>query len=155
MLSSIFNINLMKRNISARLKALFLLIIFYLNMIIAVGCNLGMCMCCKPGDEGKTSMITNKGVCHLHHNKPAIPLKSGGCTDNCCTENAIKFLSVDKSFPQCFSVSNATVSAILISYAGDLDILDTLVLSSGTRRFVRSHHPPIPDIRIAIQSFQI
>ena len=152
---SVFNINLMKRNIPAQLKAAFLLIIFYLNIIIAIGCNLGLCMCCKSAYQGETAMMANKGSCHLHHNKSAEPLKSKGCTDNCCNVNVIKFLKVDKSFPECLSVPNGISFTILISYFDNPDVLDTSVLSSSTRYFVRGHHPPITDIRIAIQSFQI
>ena len=145
----------MKRNIPTRLKAAFLLIVFYLNMIIAFGCNLGMCMCCKPGYQGETAMMANKGSCHLHHNKSSEPLKSKGCADNCCNKNAVKFLSVDKSFPQCLSVPNVISLPFLISYFDKPDILDISGLYSNTRYFVRGYHPPIPDIRIAIQSFQI
>jgi len=144
----------MKRNIPTQLKAAFLLIIFYLNMIIAFGCNLGICMCCKPGYQVKAAMMANRSSCHLHHNKSAEPLKSKGCTDNCCNENAIKFLSVDKSFPQCLSVPNVVSFTILISYFDKPDIIGS-GSSANTRYFVRGHHPPIPDIRIAIQSFQI
>ena len=150
-----FNINLMNSNNPARLKAAFLLIIFYLNMIIAVGCSLGLCICCKPGYQGRTAALADKGFCHLHHDKSAEPLKSKGCADNCCNESVIKFLKADKSFRECLSAPNGVPFTIFISYFDNPDILDTSELSSSTRYFVRGHHPPIPDIRIAIQSFQI
>ena len=124
-------------------------------MIISPCCNLGICMCCIPGYQGEYPMMYNKGFCHLHHNKSDEPLKSKGCTNNCCNENVIKFLSVDKSFPECLSIFNAISFTTLISYFDNRDILNISGLSANTRYFARGHHPPIPDIRIAIQSFQI
>ena len=81
--------------------------------------------------------------------------KSKDGKDNCCNDHVIKFSQVDKSFPHCFAGLNAIFYAVLSSYFDNIDVLHTSKSFANIKYFVRSHHPPIPDIRIAIQSFQI
>ena len=76
--------------------------------------------------------------------------------DNCCNDKVIKFNEVDKSASHSL---NANVSPIFfITFLAsfyNITIFYTSYIDTGIKYFVRSHHPPIPDIRIAIRSFQI
>jgi hypothetical protein len=74
--------------------------------------------------------------------------------DNCCTDQVIKFEELDKSIPQKPVVVHPTflISIFDVFYQADLPANDIV---RNIKQFVRSYHPPIPDIRIAIQSFQI
>ena len=146
----------MKRNMSTQLKAAFLLIVFSINTIISVACSVGIDICCcNNSDHEETELVAHEGCPH-HHDEAVKDHKSkGGCENDCCNENAIRFSQADKSLPQCFASLNVVSFTALISTFYNIDVLHTFKSSASIRYFVRSHHPPIPDVRIAIQSFQI
>lgn len=90
-----------------------------------------------------------------HHGGVSNQEESKEGSGNCCNDKVLKFEQLDKTIAQV----NATVhpvfftTFIVIYYNPDLILFSQRSVS--TKYFVRSHHPPIPDIRIAIQSFQI
>ena len=76
-------------------------------------------------------------------------------SENCCNDKVIEFEQLAKSVGHPLHVVNPV---FFTTYASHFFNIDVLFLSQGTpniKYFVRSHHPPIPDIRIAIQSFQV
>lgn len=146
----------MKRNISTQLKAAFLLIVFSINMIISLACSVGIDIClCNDSDHEETVLITHENSCHHHAEAVKDHKSKGGCEDDCCNENAIRFSQADKSLPQCLASLNVVSFTALISTFYNIDVLHTSKALANIKYFVRSHHPPIPDIRIAIQSFQV
>jgi hypothetical protein len=75
--------------------------------------------------------------------------------DNCCNDKVMQFEQLDKSVAQTFSyISPVFYTAFLSTYFYD-DVFYFFEGSPAIKYFVRSHHPPIPDIRLAIRSFQI
>lgn len=76
--------------------------------------------------------------------------------DNCCKDEAVKFAKADKLSPQ---TSHAEINPVffpaLLANFFNLNILDGGSNVFTNKFFVLGYHPPIPDIRIAIQSFQI
>ena len=144
----------MKRNISARLKAVFLLIVFFMNMIIGLACAVGICMCCKSSSAEQLKVTTHKRPCH-HSGQADKQQESKSPKDQCCNVHIVKFSQVDKSFPESFAGHSSTNFTGLITSFYYFDVLHTSNSFVSIKYFVRSHHPPIPDIRIAIQSFQI
>jgi ABC-type nickel/cobalt efflux system permease component RcnA len=144
---------LMKRNIFIQVKAAFLLIVFSLNMIIGFACAIGINMWFNTGHHEKADIIAHEGS--HHHDEADKDHKSKDSKDNCCNDHVIKFSRVDKSFPQSFAGLNAIFFITLIFSFYNIDVLHTSKGSASIKYFVRSHHPPIPDIRVAIHSFQI
>jgi len=144
----------MKSNISVRLKAIFLLIVFFMNMIIGFACSLGICMCCDTTPREELKVMTHERFCHLSRQADRRH-ESKSCRDQCCNVHIVKFSQVDKSFPECFAGPGNRNFTHLITCFYDFAVSHTLSSSASVKYFVRSHHPPIPDIRIAIQSFQI
>jgi hypothetical protein len=159
----------MTRKKSIQFKAAFLIILFSLNTIIgfacAIGINMGFNSNHHHADEAiETNMHLHAGgEKHIHHNKAQNNHneadndhhKSKDSKDNCCNDKVLQFTQVDKSVPQSFSVINPIFFTSFVSTFYNSEIL---FLSQGTlniKYFVRSHHPPISDIRIVIQSFQI
>ena len=65
-----------------RVKAAFLTIIFTGNIIIGMGCSLGVCMCCNIL-SGEKVRLNTESSCH-HHEPLAKPSKSKGCNHECC-----------------------------------------------------------------------
>ena len=158
----------MKTTISIRLKAASLLILFSLNMVIGGACAIGIDMWFNISHHEEKEMVAHGSPSH-HHNRTEIAdhenashhhdeadehHKSKDNKDNCCNDQVIKFAQVDKFVPH-FAGLNAIFFTTLISSFYNIDVLHTSKSSANIKYFVWDHHPPIPDIRIAIQSFQI
>lgn len=144
------------------------MIVFSLNTIIGFACAIGVDMgfnTTHHHDEKVTEVsihIHADGKKHVHHKKAhhhdeaANHHKSKDGKDNCCNDNVSLFSQLDKCVPQ--SLQSLVAPQFFISFINFFYCYDVLFASQQTRSikyFVRSHHPPIPDIRIAIQSFQI
>jgi hypothetical protein len=136
-----------------RFKAGLLLMIFTFNVIIGMGCPFGLCIC--GNSHCKERELINLQPSCLHDDSFTNPGKSKDCNDDCCNDNMIKLLHFDKSCPACFTGLNGKLFISFISSFYSIDILHICEGYSNTRYYVRNHHPPIQDIRIAIQSFQI
>lgn len=143
----------MKTTISIRLKAASLLILFSLNMVIGGACAIGIDMWFNISHHEEKEMVAHGSPSH-HHDDADEHHKSKDNKDNCCNDQVIKFAQVDKFVPH-FAGLNAIFFTTLISSFYNIDVLHTSKSSANIKYFVRDHHPPIPDIRIAIQSFQI
>ena len=151
----------MKRNISIQLKAAFLVIVFSLNTIISFACSVGIDMgfntTHRHGEENKTiahNNFHNQNKSHHHDEADNDHRKSESGKDNCCNDEVIKFAQVDKYISQSLGINAIFFTAFVSSFYG-LDVIATSQITTSIKYFVRSYHPPIQDIRIAIQSFQI
>ena len=130
-----------------------MIVVFSMNMIIGFACAIGIDMGFNTCHEEKTEIRAHEGA--HHHDEAGTHHKSKGCKGNCCNDHVIKFSQVDKSLPQSFAGFHDLLFTTLISSFYNIDVLHTSTTLVNIKYFVRSHHPPIPDIRIAIQSFQI
>lgn len=149
----------MKRIISIQIKAALLITVFSLNTIVSIAC------VCSIG--------FNKDSHHNNEDKAIIPENiHSGCTKKnppekanhnpkeqkgkCCKDQVIDYNKADKSFEHSFNPGiNANFFTLLISSFYNIDEFYINYINTSMRYFVRSYHPPIPDIRIAIRSFQI
>ncbi len=150
----------MKGNISIRIKAYLLLIVFSINTVIGFACAMGVDMGFNAhhheNEEEATevSVLDHEGgKMHEHHDEATNHHHKR--KDDCCNEKVLKIFQTDKSVPQSNMLANHVfVTAFISSFC----ITDALYYHSeipGIKYFFRGHHPPIPNIRIAIQSFQI
>ncbi len=157
----------MKSIITIQLKAAFLLTVFSLNTVIGLACAVGIDMGYNSkhhhdDDEAAEAAVHVHayGKKHNHHNEAgnhqhkADAHKSSDGKDNCCDDQVTKFSQLDKSVPQSLAVNPIFFAAFISSFY-NIDILISSQATKSTKYFVRSHHPPIPDILIAIQRFQI
>ena len=165
----------MKINTPIQLKAAFLMIVFSLNTIIGFACAVGVDMGFNSKhhhEEEATEAVVHvhkNGKQHVHHEKKnghshnkshshdlaTHQHKSGSDKDNCCNDKVKNFQQLDKSVPNSVNVIHPIFfTAFLASYY-NINILPHSDIVKDIKPFVRSYHPPIPDIRIAIQSFQI
>jgi hypothetical protein len=158
----------MKRSPSIRLKAAFLLLLFSLNTVVGFACAVGFDMDFNSShhQEEKT-VIAHKDVsAHQHselhsHNDQNDPAakdhhSSKKSKDNCCTDEVAKFAKVDKLTPQSSDLGiNSVFFTAFLSTFYHFDVFVSASHTPNNKFFVRTHHPPIPDIRVAIQSFQI
>jgi len=141
-----------------RFKAILLLTVFLLNTVVGFACAVGLDMSFNSThhhEHEETEVIETKGshhhagVNHHHHHQKKEK-------DNCCNDNVIKLVQTDKSLSpvQDFNITPAFF-IVFVSTFYNIDILASFRAKANSRYLVRSYHPPIPDIRIAIQSFQI
>ncbi len=157
----------MKRSPSIQLKAVFLLIVFSLNTVVGFACSVGLDMGYNNShhQEEKTVLAHREVPAHQHtkahshdeQNSLSNDHHSSKKTkDNCCTDEAAKFAKFNKLTPQSidFSIHPVFFTAFLSSFY-HFDVFASNSNIPNNKFFVRTHHPPISDIRVAIQSFQI
>ena len=126
----------MERNRSIQLKAALLLVVFALNTLVGFAYSLGH------------SHHYDQGANHDHNSKTG--------KNNCCNDQVVKFAQIDKSTPQSLNAGISPIFfTVFISSFYNIDLLLTSQTQISSKYFLRSYHPPISDIRIAIQSFQI
>ena len=153
----------MKRSISIQLKAALLLIVFSMNTIIGFACAMGVDMGFNTHhhDEEETTEITAHvyadGKKHKHeeatkhHHDSNKASEKGGC----CKDGVIKFQNLDKSLAQNTTVViNTSAFVAILSSFFNIDIFQQPQVYNQ-KNIAQFFHPPPPDIRILIQSFQI
>lgn len=154
----------MTNSISIKLKAAFLLIIFGLNMVVGFACAVGIDMGYNSGRIKAEALKTDANASHSkhtdekgqkHHTKKN---KKDDCCDkedNCCKNKVVKITRTDKTVPPSTQLLNPVFFTEFVSAYFDHNIVHFPQIFTSNRYFVRGHHPPISDIRIAIRSFQI
>jgi len=89
-----------------------------------------------------------------HHKQASNPLEN--TKDDCCKDEVAKFEKSDKQAPKSLNFNiNPAFSTIFILSFNHFDVFASYKLKPDNKYFVRSYHPPIREIRIAIQSFLI
>ncbi|MES2005503.1 hypothetical protein GWC95_05345 [Sediminibacterium roseum] len=159
----------MIKNISIRFRAAFLLAVFFLNTAVGFACAIGVDMGFNAKHHNETPVsppihVHADGKKHVHkktgghaHSRKAQAHEKSDSKDNCCKDKVVKMEQADKSRP----ASTIGVIVPLHSSALPVSFYHFNISEYGSDReknikqFVRCHHPPIQDIRIAIQSFQI
>ena len=158
----------MKRNSTIKFNAAFLVIVFSLNTIIGFACAIGINMgfnsshhheineAIENTEHHHEGMIHHQDEDAKHHEEEGVVHHPDDQKkDNCCNNKVIKFNEIDKSANH--SLSTVINSLYVLVYKVVMNNNDASYASNitSTRYFVRSYHPPIPDIRVQIQSFQI
>ncbi len=155
----------MKGNISIKLKAALLLIVFSLNTVIGFACAMGVDMSFNTThhhDEEEATKTTihvhADGKKHNHHDEAAKHhhnSKEDSEKGGCCNDGVIKFQNLDKTLAQNANAAiNAPVFVALLSRFAGVDIFRQSQVSHQ-KYIAQFFHPPPPDTRILIQSFQI
>ena len=86
-----------------------------------------------------------------HHDEPAANHQDK--KDDCCTNEIMQFQQSDKNLAAKTGINMPVFVAILTTFFG---IDNFKSVQSSSPKYIASYfHPPPPDIRIAIQSFQI
>jgi hypothetical protein len=139
-----------------QLKAAFLLAAFSLNTVIGFACSVGLNMGFNNDHHHDDEAVPANHSANHHETATAHHHPSHHDKNNCCNDEVIKLSSIDKSSPQSanFSLNPVFFTAFISTYY-QAAIISPYIAAASVKYFARSHHPPIPDIRIAIQSFQI
>ncbi len=143
----------MNKNKSIQLKAAFLLIVFSLNIVIGFACAVGLDMGFNSHHHEESAIET--ADIHHHDEADVHHHQTNNDKDNCCNDGVMKFQQVDKALTSSMTLISPVFFTSFLASFYNIDIISSRNRISTIKYFVRSHHPPIPDIRIAIQSFQI
>jgi len=113
----------------------------------------------ETASHGKS--VSHGHTANHHHNKShahadnKATKEQKGVKDNCCKERAREFQEIDKLIRGLSGVSYPAFFATFDAVYRMITLLPYTNVVRDLKPFVRNNHPPIPDIRIAIQSFQI
>ena len=154
---------------SIQLKAAFLLIVFFLNTIVGFACAVGIDMGFNSTHHHDNEVTETSehvhagGKKHIHHNEATKHHdeadnehhKSKDNKDNCCNDKVTKIAQLDKSVPQSLTVINPIFFITIVTAFYNSQISFSSQITRSVKYFVRNYHPPIVNIRLAIQSFQI
>ena len=166
---------MLKKNQSIKLKATFLMAVLALNSVVGFACSVGLDMGFNSkhhhDDEAMEAVvhIHKDGKKHIHqekkeshdhdkshqHEEANNNHQSGNAQDGCCNDKVRNFEQLDKSVPNSLSVVHPIFFTAFVAAYFHISVLLYTDIVKDIKQFVRSYHPPIPDIRIAIQSFQI
>ncbi len=171
----------MKRILSIKLKAVFLLVVFSLNTLVSFACASGLDMGYnrdhhKIQDNSTSGEPPRNNHNHLKKSKHSIPASrkehsnkgetdhhekkestsKESAPDDCCRDEAAKFEKCDKLSPHTLNYNlQAFFITLLTDRVFNADSITESLHNPNSRYLVRNHHPPIADTRIAIQSFLI
>ena len=164
----------MTSTISIQVKALTLLFVFTLNTVVGFACSMGVNMGFNKSHHQESSAkipVHNleDGIKHNHattatdhhdENEAAghhrHDSEKASNKDNCCNHKVLEFAQLDKVISPSLDFGiNPLFFTTFVSSFCHIDLLATFPVAINAKYFVRSYHPPIPDIRIAIQSFQV
>jgi hypothetical protein len=174
----------MNRNLSIKLKALFLLVVFATNTAVGFACAIGVDMGFNSPHHNETEEpaevhIHNNGKKHVHEKEPSevtthvyeddinhqhnsepakqIPVDGSNLLTKddggCCTNEVQEFQNLDKNVSVNTAI-NVPVFVVILSTYLDIDF-STAIKNFPVNYKARFFYPPPPDIRIAIQRFQI
>lgn len=174
----------MNRNLSIKLKALFLLVVFATNTAVGFACAIGVDMGFnsphyneteEPAEvhihgDGKKHVhekepsevnthVHEDGMKHQHEGEPEKQITIEGSKlltkddGGCCTNEVQEFQNLDKNVTVNTGINVPVFVAILSTYF-DIDF-STALKDFPVNYKARFYYPPPPDIRIAIQRFQI
>jgi len=145
----------MKLHRSTKLKAAFLILIFFLNTVIGFACALGV-------DMGFNSMHHQRNQVHPQQEEAGLHQHDQKTAhqhqekENCCKNEVSKLTTSDKE------ALSAAVFGFQLSFPAILQTpfyfqhnLISIPVNIPNIYFVRHSRAPVSDVRIAIQSFQI
>jgi hypothetical protein len=81
--------------------------------------------------------------------------KTNSAKDNCCNDGVMKLQKAERMLASSVNLINPVFFTSFFASFYNIDISSSSNTTAERKYFVRSHHPPIQDIRIGIQSFQI
>ena len=153
----------MKKNISIKIKAALLLIVFSMNTVIGFACAMGVDMGFNSQhhdqeEPSETAIhVHADGKKHNHHDEVSKlnnNSKEDSENDGCCNDGVIKFQNLVKNLNQNTQVIYAPIFANILNNFWSIHIFNCIkVLPQHYKVCV--FHPPRTDILIAIQRFQI
>jgi hypothetical protein len=145
----------MKIQRSIMLKAAFLILVFFLNTVVGFACAIGADMGFNGMHHQEKPGVHHHVAGQKEHHAAANQIAAHQ-KDNCCKDEVSKLTTADKEAQSVPGYSfQHSVSAIFPAPVYFQDSLNFIPANIPNTYFARHSRAPIPDVRIAIQSFQI
>ncbi|MGY0038033.1 HYC_CC_PP family protein [Pedobacter sp. NJ-S-72] len=147
----------MKIHRSIKLKAAFLILIFFLNTVVGFACTIGMDMGFNRVHHKDDHAHHQHDEVPSHQHDEAVPYQHQKAEkDNCCKDEVSKLTTADKEALSIAVFSfQLSFPAILQTPVYFQNRLISIPANIPNTYFARHSRAPVPDVRIAIQSFQI
>lgn len=170
-----FEVGMTKYKTSIQLKSLFLMVVFSINTIIGFACAIGVDMRYNTSHHSEMEISRSnthshehghgntlphhdghgKTVTHDSHHSEAADAHNDSDKDDCCSDDVVKLLEQEKNIVKASLIDHPVFTNFYLVHFYHTELTFHNSVNRDKKYFVRNHHPPIPDIRIAIQSFQI
>lgn len=133
------------------------MVIFSFSSVIGFACSIGIKLGYNNHHHEK-SIANTASSCHDSTNEndnknSQHPFNNNN--DDCCSNGVKTFILLDKENVNTVSFLHPVFSTSFVVSPFILWPLPTSLIPKNIRAFAQSYHPPISDLRIAIQSFQI
>ena len=144
--------------------------VFAMNTVIAFACSVGINMGFNAKHHTNEEAVS---YIHKHHKEHAHQQainhahkqsgseqatgseKSKSDESDCCPEVVKKFQQLDKSISGSYSVVHPLFLSAFVTLYSNFTSLNHADIVRDIKPFVRSYHPPISNIRLAIHLFRI
>jgi hypothetical protein len=127
----------------------------FVGFACAIGVDMGFNTLHHEEEETAVSVhVHANGAKHLHE-EAENKHKDNDKNDDCCNDKVLKIFQTDKAVPQFDKLISPIFATAFIPVYHTINISYPSQVSTSNKYYVLGHHPPIHDIRIAIQSFQI
>ena len=132
-----------------------------MNTIIGFACAMGVDMGYNVHHHESEEMEQPDAMHSpsMHHGETSKPghhhPANESSKDDCCNHSVKDLTLLSKTVPNKISIIQPVFFTPLVGAYVNADIFSYANTITNLHLFARSHHPPIPNIRIAIQSFQI
>ena len=139
------------------------MLVFSLNTLLGFACSLGVDMGYNEHHhETELSLSASNAPQHEHgsnqkhhEDKKHQHTKKESSKDDCCSNGITLFNQLDKTVSEQVTIVHPVFATSFLTAYFYIDLFQPRYAPKNIRAFAQSYHPPIPDIRIAIQSFLI
>ena len=155
----------MKNSSTIKIKALGLLVVFSLNMVLGFACSVGLDLGYNRNHHSQNAAAEHSpgkdkiaGNCHSDFSAgDSSSERSDSPNDtDCCSNGVVKFFKLDKNTSASNTDAGTPALWMVRQFTYQIELLQSVNDNSPrTHHFGRNDYPPLPDIRIAIQSFLI
>lgn len=135
------------------------MLVFSLSTVLGFACSLGLNMGYNKHHHEQEAISSPSTQHHGHHKAGKehhhATSSNSNSKDDCCSNGVTSFNLLDKSISQQITIVHPVFATAFLAAYAYIDLFQPQYASKNIRAFSQSYHPPISDIRIAIQSFLI
>lgn len=134
------------------------MLVFSLNTLLGFACSLGLDMGYNTQHHEKEIVSSHSTQHHRQHKEGKEQhhsTSSNSSKADCCSKSVTSFNLLDKSISQQVAIVHQVFATAFVADYYYINLLQPHYVPKNIRAFAQSYHPPISDIRIAIQSFLI
>ena len=127
-----------------------------MNTVIGFACSVGLKMGYNNHHHEEQANAASSHHQHQEQSKEHDHSQQpSNSKDDCCSNDITSFNLLDKSVTNTVNIDHPVFTSVFVASFNTDWTLSKFFIPKNIRAFARPYHPPFPDIRVAIQSFQI